>query len=170
MHLDTILTTDVFKAFSCPCVYGMTTCPMKFLVLVVVLVELVPWLLSGCTWMLFVPWLGWLIIVMFPSVVIKNFILYLVNGPGWIFTLSHWIPEVIEFLLEKLSVSANCFALWVSVPMTLYLAEILWWLSHCKYWSVWVGFWYTVMDKEPSACGVIKVSRKGIAPFLVYLP
>ena len=25
------------------------------------------------------------------------------------------------------------FALWVSVPMTLYLADRLWWLSHCKY-------------------------------------
>ena len=27
------------------------------------------------------------------------------------------------------------FALWVSVPMTLPLADRLWWLSHCKYWS-----------------------------------
>ena len=30
-------------------------------------------------------------------------------------------------------------ALWVRVPMTLYLAARLWFLSHCKYWSVWVG-------------------------------
>ena len=29
-------------------------------------------------------------------------------------------------------------AKWVSVPMTLYLADRLWWLSHCKYWSVCV--------------------------------
>ena len=45
-------------------------------------------------------------------------------------------------------------ALWVSVPMTLYLAERLWWLSHCKYWSLWVGLQYTVMDKELSAIAV----------------
>ena len=55
-------------------------------------------------------------------------------------------------------------ALWVSVPMTLYLAERLWWLSHCRYWSVWVGLQYTVIDKDLSARGVTKVSRKGIAP------
>ena len=55
-------------------------------------------------------------------------------------------------------------ALWVSVPMTLYLADRLWWLSHCKYWSVWVGLQYTVMERELSAWGVTKVSRKGMAP------
>ena len=39
-------------------------------------------------------------------------------------------------------------ALWVRVSMTLYLAERLWWLSQCMYWSVWVGMWYTVIDKK----------------------
>ena len=28
----------------------------------------------------------------------------------------------------------------VRVLNTLYLAARLWWLSYCKYWSVWVGF------------------------------
>ena len=56
-------------------------------------------------------------------------------------------------------------ALWTSVPMTLYLADRLWWLSHCKYWSVWVGLCYTVMERELSASGVTEVSRKGMAPF-----
>ena len=56
-------------------------------------------------------------------------------------------------------------ALWVSVPMTLYLAERLWWLSYCKYWSVWVGFWYTVILNELSVLGLTKVSRNGIVPF-----
>ena len=31
-------------------------------------------------------------------------------------------------------------ALWERVLITLNLAERLWWLSHCRYWSVWVGF------------------------------
>ena len=56
-------------------------------------------------------------------------------------------------------------ALWVSVPMTPYLADRWWWLSHCKYWSVCVGLWYTVIERELSACSVTKVSRKGMAPF-----
>ena len=49
--------------------------------------------------------------------------------------------------------------------MTLYFRERLWWLSHCKYWFVCVGLWYTVMDKELSASGITKLWRKGIAPF-----
>ena len=56
-------------------------------------------------------------------------------------------------------------ALWVSVHMTLYLADRLWCLSHCRYWSLWVVLWYTVMERELSASGVTKVSRKGMAPF-----
>ena len=56
-------------------------------------------------------------------------------------------------------------ALWVSVPITLYIADRLWWLSYCMYWSVWVGMCYTVMERELSASGVTKVSRKGMAPF-----
>ena len=56
-------------------------------------------------------------------------------------------------------------ALWVNVPMTLYFTERLWWLSHCKYWSVWVGLWYTFMLRGLSASHLTKVSRKGIALF-----
>ena len=55
--------------------------------------------------------------------------------------------------------------LWVSVPMTLYLVDRVWWLSYCKYWSMWVGLQYTVMERGLSASGVTKVSRKRIAPF-----
>ena len=56
------------------------------------------------------------------------------------------------------------WALWERVLMTLNLAERLWWLSHCKYWSVWVGFLYTVMDRLPSTSGFTMVSKKGIEP------
>ena len=55
-------------------------------------------------------------------------------------------------------------ALWERVLMTLNLAERLWWLSHCKYWSVWVGFLYTVMDRLPSTSGFTMVSTKGMEP------
>ena len=106
MYLDTILPTDILKPLDVPCMYGMTTCP-------IVLVGL--WGCISCTCTLIVLWLllvvvcAVLIIVMFPSVVIKNFILNLVNGPGWVFTLSHCIPKVSKFLLEKLWLGAKCF-------------------------------------------------------------
>ena len=48
--------------------------------------------------------------------------------------------------------------------MTLNLAERWWWLSHCRYWSVCVGFLYTVMDREPSTSGLTIVSKKGMEP------
>ena len=56
------------------------------------------------------------------------------------------------------------WALWERVCMTLNLAERWWWLSHCQYWSVCVGFLYTVMDSSPSASGLTMVSKKGMEP------
>ena len=56
------------------------------------------------------------------------------------------------------------FPLWVRVFITLYLGERWWRLTHCKYWSVWVGFLYTVIDNLPSASGLTVVSKKGMAP------
>ena len=46
----------------------------------------------------------------------------------------------------------TAMALWYSVFITLYLAAMVWWLSHCRYKSVWVGFLYTVVLKLPSEC------------------
>ena len=54
--------------------------------------------------------------------------------------------------------------LWERVWITLNLAERWWWLSHCKYWSVCVGFLYTVIDREPSTSGLTIVSKKGMDP------
>ena len=59
------------------------------------------------------------------------------------------------------------FALCERLPMTLTLSVRLWWLSHSKYWLVCMGLWYTVMDKEMSASGLTKVSRKGIESILL---
>ena len=54
--------------------------------------------------------------------------------------------------------------LWVNVPMTLYLAERLWWLSHCKYWSVWVGLWYTLKGQWIVCYGCDKGVKEGNSP------
>ena len=55
-------------------------------------------------------------------------------------------------------------ALWCKVPITLYFDVKVWWLSHCRYRSVCVGFLYTVVLRLPSSSGLINVSRKGIDP------
>ena len=57
------------------------------------------------------------------------------------------------------TVWALCERVWV----TLTLAE-RWWLSHCRYWSVWVSFLYTVIHRVPSTSGFTMVSKKGMAP------
>ena len=54
-------------------------------------------------------------------------------------------------------------ALYDRVLITLYLAAILWLLSHGRYRSVCVGFLYTPIVKVPSASGLMVVSRKGTA-------
>ena len=59
-------------------------------------------------------------------------------------------------------VEHTSIALWSNALMTLYLADMAWWLSLYRYWLVWVGFLYTVVSNLPSACGMTRVFRKGI--------
>ena len=58
-------------------------------------------------------------------------------------------------------------ALCERVLITLYLAAMLWLLSHRRYRSVCVGFLYTPMVKVPFASGLMMVSRKGMERYLV---
>ena len=60
-------------------------------------------------------------------------------------------------------------ALWKRVWITLNLAERWWWLSHCRYWSVCVGFLYRVMDRVPSVSGLTSVQEGDGAILLVVL-
>ena len=54
--------------------------------------------------------------------------------------------------------------LYFRVLITLYLEDRWWWLSHCKYKSVCVGFLYTVVNRGLSGWGKTTVSRKGRDP------
>ena len=126
---------------------GWLFCPMVFLLLVVVWVQLAPWLLLGCTWLLFV--LGWLSCS--PRLLLRTlFCTLLMAQVGYLHLPIAFLRCLSSFWRSSGSVQ-TVFVPWVSVPMTLYLADRLWWLSHCKCWSVWVGFQYTVMDREASA-------------------
>ena len=65
---------------------------------------------------------------------------------------------------RSLGLLQTVLALWERVLMKLYFAERWWWLSLCKYWSMCVGFLYTVMDSLPSFSGFTMVPKKGMAP------
>ena len=94
----------------------------------------------------------------------KSF-LHLVQSPFWVFTIGKCFPEMLHFFLEKLRIATNSVGpLCESTLITLCLAERWWWLSHCKYWSVCVGFLYTVIDSLPSVSGFTVVSQKEMAP------
>ena len=93
--------------------------------------------------------------------------LHHVQSPLGIFALGESFPEVFFFLFEQLRITAHSFGLWERVLITLNLAGRLWWLSHCRHWSVWVGFLYTVMDRPPFSSGFTVVSKKGMEPSLL---
>ena len=66
--------------------------------------------------------------------------LHLVQSPFGIFVLGESFPEVFFVLFEQLRITAHSVGpMGERVLITLNLAERLWWLSHCRYWSVWVG-------------------------------
>ena len=150
-----------------PLVYGMTICPMVFLVGLLLVVVLGWLLLFGVP--LF-SLLVLLLLVVFVSPVSSRLLLrtlfctLLMAQYGYL-QFPRAPLRCFNSSLRSSGVVQTTLVLWVSVPMTLYLEDKLWWLSHCKYWSVWVGFWYTWKDRELSARGVTRVSRNGIAPF-----
>ena len=55
-------------------------------------------------------------------------------------------------------------ALWYRVPVTLYLEEMVWWLSYFRYKSVWDGFLNTdVLRLFPSSfCIIVNVSSTNL--------
>ena len=128
-----------------PLVYCMTTCPTVDLFLGVVGSTLVPWLLLFCIWLLLLPpvcvagtWLllllFWLVglLLLWSSQLLFNtlFCTLLMAKAGQLHFPMAFLRYVNSFWKSSGSVQ-TVLALWVSVPMTLYLAERLWWLSHC---------------------------------------
>ena len=132
-----------------PEVYGITILPLVLTSLVTCWAPAMPWLLA-------------------PSLTSLNDLVSLFS------TLSKahvgYLQLVRAFLRCSISLQRSSgllqtvLAIWVRVLMTLYSAERWWWLSHCKYWSMWVGFLYIVVDSLPSISGFTMVSKKGMAP------
>ena len=61
-------------------------------------------------------------------------------------------------------IEQTALAMWFSGLTTLYFAEMVWWLSQCRYFSVWVRFLGTVVARLPLGWGMTKVSTKAMEP------
>ena len=88
----------------------------------------------------------------------------LLDGPLWIFALAWYLLQMFQTSSTSFGVEQMVCALCDRVLITLYLAAILWLLSHGRYRSVCVGFLDTSIVKVQSASGLMVVSRKGMEP------
>ena len=64
-------------------------------------------------------------------------------------------------VLSSSGLDNTVLAICGKVLMTLYLASMWLWLSHCKYWSTWVGFLYMLVISVQLCSGVTNVSKNG---------
>ena len=136
MNLYAIFFAGVFTLSLNPSLYDTGICPLLMLLLLLFLLDLGVLIL---TFVLFMAQLGYLHITRALCICCCSS------------SICCWLEHM-------------CLALCKRVLMILYLFAMAWWLSHCKYWLVWVGFLYTVVVRLPSLCGVTKVSKKGIDP------
>ena len=94
-------------------------------------------------------------------------LLYL--GPIWGIYSSSMPGKGVVLLCSNISWSLSrirSYALWsgnwIPHPCTVIFDGMVWWLSHCRYRSVWtVGFLYTEAWRLPSSIGVIKDVQEG---------
>ena len=79
----------------------------------------------------------------------------------------HWASAFLRWAFSLWRSSGLLHIVWAlckRVWITLYFAERWWWLSHCRYWSVCVGFLNIVIDRVPSTSDFTMMSKKGMAP------
>ena len=104
--------------------------------------------------------LPWLLFLLFLGALVFVFILFMAHI-GYLYSIkascicfcscsnNSWLEHMFLGLCSK-------------ELITLYLLDMAWWLSHFRYWLVWVGFLYTFVCRLPSLLGVIKLSKNGI--------
>ena len=79
----------------------------------------------------------------------------------------HWVSALLRWAFlfgEKLRIATYCLGPIGKGVDNTKLGWEVWWLSHCRYWSVWVGFLYIVMDRFPSVSGFTTLPKKGMTP------
>ena len=110
-----------------------------------------------CLLLLFWPvWLLVLLVVLLLGFWLLSFTLLMAHV-GYLHFLSAW-KRCFSSSCNNCGLERTVVALWYRVPATLYLDGMVWWLSHCGYRSVWVGFLNTDVFKLPSSSGVIRIS------------
>ena len=98
-----------------------------------------------------------------PGRPVESF-LHLVQRSFRIFALGESFPEVVLLLFEQLRIAAHCLGpMGECVNDTKFSREVMVAIP-LRYWSVWVGFLYTIMDRLPSTSGFTMVSKKGMEP------
>ena len=132
-----------------PWVYGMTMQPFTLPSVVADLSPAVSWLFSLFPLHCYDLW------TFFPILPMAHL--------GYLQWLSIFLRWSISFW-RSCSLLHTVLALWVRVLITLYWADKWWWLADCRYWSLWVGFLYTEIDRLLSGSGLTIVSRKGMTP------
>ena len=118
-------------------------------------------------WMMLVPGLFWLLLFFFLVGFLDFILILLRDHAGYLYldrTVYRWSSSCFNSWGLEQMVSALCSR----VPITLYLDGNVWWLSHCRYRSVCVGFLKTVLLRLPSSLGVTNTSRKGMDPSSLY--
>ena len=131
------------------------TC-MPYFLQMFFIVSLRPSSYGTVMWLLYVVWMFLLFCLVFGASIF-NFILFIAQF-GYLHAVRAFCIFVCSsssnFLLEQMF-----FALCKSVLMILYLLFMAWWLSHCKYWFVWVGFLQDFGFQTSSLLGVTASSK-----------
>ena len=99
----------------------------------------------------------------YPSVILIIDINY-IQGPYWV--IAFWTTDCrYPFsVLSSYGVQQVMCALCVKVLITLYFASVLWWLSQCRYLTVYTGFLYTLTDTVLSCSKVDQCVQKQQRP------
>ena len=114
-------------------------------------------------WVVSVPDLFWLLLFLF-LVGFLVFILILLRAHAGYLQVDRALYRWSSSFFNNLGSEQMVLALWSRVAITLYLDGSVWWLSHCRYRSVCVGFLKTVLLRLPSSFGITNTSRNGMDP------
>ena len=118
-------------------------------------------------------WGLWLLEVVLPEVLVLVLLLFLLARAlifSWTLLRSHegyvhlsrTLCRCSSSFCKSWGLEQTALALWCRELTTLYLAGIVWWLSHCRYKAVLVDFLKTVVLRLPSGWGMTKMSRKSM--------
>ena len=127
------------------CTYGMTMYPLYVLLFWVLLFSLLLLVLFGL--------FCWKVLYSIPYISHDKYLQLVRTSIICCFSILH-----------SSGMEDTVLSLCVKVSITLHLAPMRLWLFKCKYWSVWVGFLFTLVVSVPLCSGMTNVPRNSIEP------